>query len=48
VKIEEAFEMIKNVCASVSLNLEGHQRLQAAIDIIMKELFKEIEEKEKS
>lgn len=46
ITLEDAVKMIDNICAQVSLNREGHIRLQMAIKVIKDNLPKEPEARE--
>lgn len=35
---EQAFQIVSNACASVSANLQGHQNIQAALQVLQKSL----------
>lgn len=32
--VEEALQMLDNICAQVSLNREGHMKLQQALNVV--------------
>ena len=36
--IEQALEIIKNACASINTNLQNHQQIQKAIEVVQGEI----------
>lgn len=45
-KIQEAYKLVDQICASVSLSREAHIRVQQALDIIKEEIEKKDEPKQ--
>ena len=41
----EALQIVRNVCANTNTNLEGHQKIQTALNVIQRELFPDPKEK---